>query len=372
MADGITFVRTDEQGMLASTLREMLGESVDGDSVRERSLTVDAFDRDTWSSIAEMGLVGMGLPSSLGGADASTGDVAVLFEELGRVVAPVPLLSAALASSAILAGGSEFQHQALLPSMADGSVIGTVAFFESAHGGPFGGGTTAEQSDVGWRITGSKHFVTDAPNADLFVVSARTHDGPALFVVDASAPGVSVEAVPALDATRPLGTVVLDVEVTDAEHLRAAPAEQVVGEVVDLATVLLAAEQVGGAQWCLDSSVEYAKERYQFGRAIGSFQAVKHMCANMLVAVEQARSVAWHAAASFGDESERAIAVPLAKSVCSDAYLRIAGDTIQVFGGIGFTWEHDAHLRFKRAKADSLLFGSIEAARDRLADAIGV
>lgn len=358
--------------MLGSTLREMLGESVDGDSVRERSLTVDAFDRDTWSAISEMGMVGMALPSSVGGADATISDLAILFEELGRVVAPVPLLSSVLASTAIHEGGSDFQQQALLPGLADGSVIGTVALYESAHGGPTGSDTTAVQSEVGWRVSGTKRFVTDAPNADLFVVSASTDSGPALFVIGADAPGVTVEAVPALDATRPLGTVAFDIEVTDAEHLGAVRAQEVIDRVVDLASVLLAAEQVGGAQWCLDASVGYAKERYQFGRAIGSFQAVKHMCANMLVSVEQARSVAWHAAASLDDAEESAIAVPLAKSVCTDAYLKTAGDTIQVFGGIGFTWEHDAHLRFKRAKANSLLFGSVESHRDRLADAIGL
>ena len=140
---------------------------------------------------------------------------------------------------------------------------------------------------------------------------------------------------------------------------------------LDHGVVALAQEQVGGAQRCLEVSVEYAKTRFQFGRAIGSFQAIKHRCADMLVAVEHAKSVAWHAARTLDDPEESRISVPLARSVCSDAYLLCAGDNIQIHGGIGFTWEHDAHLYFKRAKSTSLLLGSVDTYRDRLADAIG-
>jgi alkylation response protein AidB-like acyl-CoA dehydrogenase len=167
--------------------------------------------------------------------------------------------------------------------------------------------------------------------------------------------------------------VSLSAVTVDADaYLGGAPNERAIVSALDLGVVAVAQEQVGGAQRCLEISVDYANTRYQFGRAIGSFQAVKHMCANMLVSVEHAKSVAWHAARSIDDPEEARIAVPLARSVCSDAYMKVAGDTIQIFGGIGFTWEHDAHLYFKRAKSTSLLLGSVDSYRDRLADAIGI
>jgi alkylation response protein AidB-like acyl-CoA dehydrogenase len=161
--------------------------------------------------------------------------------------------------------------------------------------------------------------------------------------------------------------------VVPADHrLEAAEGSEVLAAVLDRGVVALAAEQVGGADHCLRAAVDYAGSRYQFGRAIGSFQAIKHRCADMLVAVEHARSAAWHAAATIDDPDESAVMVPVARSVCSDAYVRVAGDAIQVFGGIGFTWEHDAHLYFKRAKADALILGSVGVSRDRLATTIGV
>jgi alkylation response protein AidB-like acyl-CoA dehydrogenase len=215
--------------------------------------------------------------------------------------------------------------------------------------------------------------VIDAPNAAQFIVSARTPNGVGLFVVDAGAEGLSVRPTPALDATRPLGEVSLRaVTVEPDAYLGGAPCGNAVTSALDIGVIAVAQEQVGGAQRCLEMSVEYANDRYQFGRAIGSFQAVKHMCADMLVSVEHAKSVAWHAARSISDSEEARIAVPLAMSVCSDAYTKAAGDTIQIFGGIGFTWEHDAHLYFKRAKSLSLLLGSVDYYRDRLADAIGL
>jgi alkylation response protein AidB-like acyl-CoA dehydrogenase len=227
--------------------------------------------------------------------------------------------------------------------------------------------------DDGWILNGTKRFVTDAPNADCFVVSAETGSGVGLFVVWSGSDGVNVIPTPSLDATRPLGQLDLEhVAVPNDAYLGDSPGPGVVARALDAGVVAMASEQVGGAAACLEASVDYAKTRYQFGRQIGSFQAIKHMCADMLVAVEHARSVAWHAAGTFDDPEESRISVPLAKSVCSDTFLTGAGDNIQIHGGIGFTWEHDAHLYFKRAKADSLLLGSVDSYRDRLADAIGI
>lgn len=372
MVDGVTFVRSDEQTMLADTLAELLGASTDMDRTRQLSLTLDAHDQDVWAALSQMGLVGLALPGEFGGAETTFTDVAIVFEELGRFVVAVPLLSTVSASVAILAAGTEGQHAALLPPIAAGTAIATLAVYEDPHGGVDAPSTSAARIDGGWRISGRKRFVTDAPNADLFVVSAVTDDGVRLFAVDAEREGVVVEPVAALDATRPLADVTFDVIVGEDAALSGANGVAALHHALDVAVVMLAAEQVGVAQRCLEISVEYAKERYQFGRAIGSFQAIKHRCADMLIAVEHARSVAWYAAATLDDPSEAAIAVPLAKSVCSDAAIKVAGDTIQVLGGIGFTWEHDAHLYFKRAKSSSLLFGTVEVHRDRLADAIGV
>jgi len=372
VAEGISFARTEEQEMLGATVREFLEATVDMDSIRDASLTDSAINRDAWSGLVEMGLIGLHIPEEYGGAGYSFVETAIVFEELGRRVVPVPLLSSTLASSAILTAGSDDQKARLLPGIVSGNRIATLAVFEDAHDLERYE-TKAQPVDDGWSLTGVKRYVTDAPNADVFVVVADTGSGTGLFIVDASADGVSVTAIPSIDATRPLGELVLEDVVVDVDaYLGGSPGQSAVRAALDTGAAALAQEQAAGTQRCLEMSVEYANNRFQFGRAIGSFQAVKHMCANMLVAAEHARSAASHAARTLDDPRESRIAVPLARSVCSDAYLKAAGDTIQIFGGIGFTWEHDAHLYFKRAKSTSLLLGSVESYRDRLADAIGV
>jgi alkylation response protein AidB-like acyl-CoA dehydrogenase len=374
VVDTVSFIRTDEQVMLADTMREFLASSASLDRVRDASLTADAHFDDVWQSMAGMGIVGLAIEEQYGGAGYGFEELAVVFEELGAMVTPVPLLSSVMASTAIAAGSTDLQKEALLPGIASGETIATVAVFENAHDHASSTpGTIARPSDNGWVLTGTKRWVTDAMNADQFIVSAHSGDGVGLFVVEVETPGVTVAAMPSLDATRPLGEVVLEgVPVPHDAYLGDAPHPVAIARALDAGVVAMASEQVGGARACLDASVDYAKTRYQFGRQIGSFQAIKHMCADMLVAVEHARSVAWHAAATFDDLDESRISVPLAKSVCSDAFLKVAGDNIQVHGGIGFTWEHDAHLYFKRAKADSLLLGSVDSYRDRLADAVGI
>ncbi|MEZ5175811.1 MAG: acyl-CoA dehydrogenase family protein [Acidimicrobiia bacterium] len=372
MADGISFTRTDEQSMLASTLREFLEATVDDDRTREMSTTDDSFDGPVWDGLRDMGLFGLHIPEAYGGAGFTTVEVGIVFEELGRKVASVPLLSTALAATAILEAGDDDLRQHWLPGLASGEMIGTLAMHESAHDITVGGGETSVVPDGdGWILDGAKRFVTDAVHADVFVVVAAVPDGMALAVVPARAAGVEVVPTHALDATRPIGEVRFTGVRLDSASV-CVDAEAAVSTAIDMGVVCLACEQVGGAQWGLETSVAYAKTRFQFGRAIGSFQAVKHKCADMLVAVEHAKSAAWHAAASFEDPEEAAIAIPVARSVCSDAALAVAGETIQVLGGIGFTWEHAAHLYLKRAKSTSLLFGSTGMWRDRLADAVGI
>ena len=370
MADRVAFARTDEQNMLGDTVREFLEATTTLDAVRDASLTEAAIDRGVWDGLREMGLVGLHVPEEYGGAGYSFVETAIVFEELGRRVVPVPLLSTVMATEAILLAGSQAQKTALLPRIVSGDRIVALAVFEDAHSVDVTE-TTAKPVDGEWSLSGTKRFVIDAPNADLFILSAKNSEGIGLFVVEAASEGVAVTATPSLDATRPLGVVVLDGVTVKAEaYLGGVPNEGAIRSSLDVGVVAVAQEQLGGAQRCLEMSVEYANSRYQFGRAIGSFQAVKHMCADMLVSVEHAKSVAWHAARSIDDPVEARISVPLARSVCSDAYMKAAGDTIQIFGGIGFTWEHDAHLYFKRAKSTSLLLGSVDSYRDRLADAI--
>ncbi len=371
MAEPITFVRSDEQTMLATTVREFLDAKGDLDRVREMSVTDAAIDRDLWAGLAEMGLIGLHIPEEYGGAGFGMPELAVVFEELGSMVAPVPLLSSVLASTAILKAGTDDQKREALPGIAAGEVIATLAVYESAHDGDaHTERTTLAVDGEGFVLNGIKRYVTDAPNAALFVVTAGTDDGTVLVLVDAQDSGVIVTPTPSLDPTRPLGEVQFENVNVDANAVMSG-GDAAVRAALDVGAVALAQEQVGGAQRCLEMSVEYAKTRFQFGRAIGSFQAVKHMCADMLVAVEHSKSVAWHAARTLDDPEESKVSVPLARSVCSDAYLLCAGDNIQIHGGIGFTWEHDAHLYFKRAKSTSLLLGSVGSYRDRLADAMG-
>lgn len=368
----ITFTRTEEQAMLAATVRELLESTADMDSVREASLSNTAIDRAVWNGLAQMGVLGLHIPEEYGGAGYSFVETAIVFEELGRRLVPVPLLSSVIAAAAVLAAGTESQRAEYLPAIASGERIASLAIFEDPHD-LLEIRTEAARDGDGWRISGVKRYVTDAPHAEVFVISAATDDGVGLFVVDSDMQGVTVAASPSLDATRPLGEVVLDSVFVHADaYLGGEPNSGAVRKALDVGVVALAQEQAAGAQRCLEISVEYAKNRFQFGRAIGSFQAIKHMCADMLVAVEHAKSAALHAARALDDADESKIAVPLAKSVCSDAFVKASGDTIQILGGIGFTWEHDAHLYLKRAKSTSLLLGSVDSYRDRLADAIGI
>ncbi len=370
MVDAISFARTDEQNMLASTVREFLGATVDFDAVRSMSTTDNAFDAAAWHGLAEMGLIGLHVPEQFGGAGFTATEAGIVFEELGHTLTAVPLLSSVMASTAILAAANDDQKSRFLPSIARGETIATLAVYEESHDNdPTSGTTSLSPRDGSFVLSGTKRYVTDGTNASLFVVSASTPDGVALVIVDSDADGVEVIPAHALDPTRPLAVVRLDGVSVDAANVMFG-AESAVQTAIDMGVVCLANEQVGGAQWCLETSVEYAKTRFQFGRAIGSFQAIKHLCADMLVAVEHARSVASHAAAAFEDPAESSIAVPLARSVCSGAFLTAAGDTIQILGGIGFTWEHEAHLYFKRAKSTSILLGSVDTYRDRLADAV--
>jgi alkylation response protein AidB-like acyl-CoA dehydrogenase len=225
-------------------------------------------------------------------------------------------------------------------------------------------------------LSGTKSYVVDGHTADILLVAVRGTEGAVdFYVVPADSPGVTASRLETMDMTRKQAEVTFtQVRVPSSARLGASGSgDETISKLYDLAATALAFEQVGGAQECMAMSVEYAKARMQFGRPIGSFQAIKHKCADMLVAVESAKSAAYYAGwAAASDDVDLAIAAPLAKACCSDAYFDVAADTIQVHGGIGFTWEHDAHLYFKRAKTDQLLFGDSSHWRATLADRLGI
>lgn len=377
MADSIpvTFAPTEEQDLIRSTARQFLEERLGIEKVRDLMMSEQGFDPVIWKEMAEMGWPGLAISEDHGGAGFGPVEMSVLLEEMGRAVAPGPFFaSAVLATTAIQEVATPDQRADLLPSLASGEQTATVAILEKTHDwSPEGPSTTATQTEDGWRIDGSKRAVISGETADMLLVTAATEDGLGVFVVGRDTPGVEIEAEPVLDLTRRQAIVKLDsVTVGDEAKLGSGDAARGVERALSIARVALSAEQVGGAQRCMEMSVDYAKTRHQFGRPIGSFQAIKHRCANMLMKVEHAKSAAYYAARVTDDPDELALAAPLAASVASDAYVWVAGETIQVHGGIGFTWEHDAHVYLKRAKASSLLFGDIRRQRDLLGRAIGI
>ncbi len=339
--------------------------------------TDNGYDPAMWAEMAHMGWQGMAIPEEYGGAGFGQLELAVLFEEMGRSLLPAPFFSTvALGSAAILEGGSEKQKHDILGRVAAGEATVALAFTEqNGRWDEIGVESVAEPSGNGWSISGTKSFVLDGHTADFLVVAARSPEGVSLFLVEADADGIARRRLETMDMTRKQAEVILtNVTVSDDRVVGPLGGGWVVIErVLEKAVVNLAAEQVGGAQKCLEMSVDYAKTRYQFGRPIGSFQAIKHKCADMLVQVESAKSACYYAAwAASEDNDELAVVAPLAKSYCSEAYFHCASENIQIHGGIGFTWEHDAHLYFKRAKSSELLFGDPAYHRARLANRLGL
>jgi alkylation response protein AidB-like acyl-CoA dehydrogenase len=343
--------------------------------------TTEGYDPKVWAQMGnELGLQSLHIPEAYGGQGYSFVELVVVLEEMGRALLCAPFFaSVCLAANAILAAGTEERRAALLPGIASGETIATVAFTE-ANGRWDASGTTMEATpdgDGGYRLDGTKMFVLDGHVANLIVVAARSAgsggaEGVSLFTVDAEAPGLTRAALSTMDQTRKQAR--LEFSGVPATLLGEEGAGwTALSRTLDQAAVCLAAEQVGGAQRCLDMSVEYAKVRIQFGRPIGSFQAIKHKCADMLLEVESAKSAAYYAGwVAAEDTDELPVVASLAKAYCSEAYFHAAAENIQIHGGIGFTWEHDAHLYFKRAKSSEILFGDATYHRELLAQRIGI
>jgi alkylation response protein AidB-like acyl-CoA dehydrogenase len=373
---------SEEQDMLRNSARDFLAKEAPMTYVRKMMEDDRGFTDDLWRKMAELGWMGLILPEEHGGSGLDFVDMVVVLEEMGRVVLPGPFFSTViLAGIAIAEAGSAAQKKAWLPKIADGSLKATLAQLEpSGRWDADGIQMSAKSEGGGYVLDGTKLFVPDANVADLFVVAARTPgskgaEGVSLFLVDAKAAGVGVTMLKTMDQTRKLGEVTFKGVKVGADALlgSAGGGWKVLERVVDRGKVGLAAEMCGGAQKVLEMSVEYAKVREQFGKPIGSFQAIQHKCANMLVEVESSKSITYYAAwAVANDVSEAPLAAAMAKAYTSDAYRHTAGEGIQIHGGIGFTWEHDMHIFFKRAKSSEVTFGDATWNRELVAQHINL
>jgi alkylation response protein AidB-like acyl-CoA dehydrogenase len=371
----MNFAFSEEQEELRRTVRAFLEQKSPETEVRRLMDTEAGYDEAVWKQMGEqLGLQGLIVPEEYGGSGFSYVELGVVLEEMGRALLCAPYFSTvALAANTLIHSGDESAKKAYLPGIASGETIATVAFTE-ANGRWDEAGITmsATQSGDGWSLSGEKMFVLDGHTANLVITAARTANGVSLFAVDGDAAGLTRTPLSTMDQTRKQAK--LEFSGTPATLIgHEGKGWDVLSKVLDLAAVALAAEQVGGAQKCLEMSVEYAKVRIQFGRPIGSFQAIKHKCADMLLEVESAKSAAYYAmwcAAEMNDELPATAS--LAKAYCSEAYFHAAAENIQIHGGIGFTWEHPAHLYFKRAKSSELLFGDPSYHRELLAQRIGL
>jgi len=378
----MNFGFNDEQELLRSTARKFFENECGSDTVRRLMETPEGISPDLWTKLAEQGWLGLVYPEAYDGMDLGLVDLVVLMEEMGRAVVPGPYFSAVLLGGlAILEAGGEAQKKEWLPKIAAGDRRVALAWMEpSAQLGPAGVMLSAVEKGGGYTLSGTKLFVHDAHTADALVVAARTRpgagaDGVSLFLLPKGTRGLEVTLLPTMDQTRKLCEVSLsDVSVGADALLGAAGAGWTpLARVLDRATVALCAEMCGGAQKVLDMTVEYAKIRQAFGRPIGSYQGVKHRAADMLVDVENSKSITYYAAWALDEgAAEAPLAVSMAKAYVSDAYRRVAAAGIQLHGGIGFTWEHDLHLYFKRAKGSEFTFGDATHHRERVAQLVNL
>jgi len=371
----MNFAFSDEQEELRASVRRFLADKSPEAEVRRLMDTTEGYDPAVWSQMADqLGLQSLTIPEEFGGSGFTYVELTVVLEEMGASLLCAPFFSTvALAANALMTSGDDDAKKNFLPGIASGETIATLAITEDNGKWDFSGiECAATQEGNGWILNGHKMFVLDGHVANLIIVAARTAAGVSLFIVEGDAAGLVRAPLPTMDQTRKQAR--LEFSGTPATLIGLdGGAEAGLSKTLDLAAIALAAEQVGGAQRVLDASVEYAKTRIQFGRPIGSFQAIKHKCADMLLEVESAKSAAYYAAwAAAEDSDELPVVASLAKSYCSEAYFHAAAENIQIHGGIGFTWEHPAHLYFKRAKSSELLLGDPSYHRELLAQRIGI
>jgi alkylation response protein AidB-like acyl-CoA dehydrogenase len=362
------FDLTDEQQAIKSTANGFLASRFKSERIREIADSDSGFDEAGWKEMAELGWAGLALPEEWGGQGLGIVDLAILFEELGYALAPSPLLSNTVAGLALAFAGSDEQRERWLRPLAAGELRGAPALLDAGSSAvPLKFELEAEEGGDGLVLNGEKTLVMDAASADFFLVA--TADG-RRHIVERDADGVTVRPEESIDLTRRLSSVKLDgVRVASENTLPGAAGDYL--PVFHRACVALAAESTGVAQRALEMSVEYAKDRQQFGRPIGAYQAVSHRCAQMLLETENSRSAVYGAAWAADAEPESLpLAASMAKAYASDAGWRVPDMAIQVHGGIGFTWEHDLHFFLKRGRANAASFGDAKWHRERVADAV--
>ena len=362
------FDLTDEQQAIKATAHDFLAARYKSERIRELADSEHGFEPSDWGEMAELGWTGLALPEEWGGQGLGIVELAVLFEEMGYALAPSPLFSNTIAGLALALCGSDEQRERWLRPLAAGEKRGTPALWDAGSPATPGGFTMEAKPDGdGIVLDGEKVLVMDAASADFLLVA--TSDGKR-HLVETAADGVSIEAEPSIDLTRRLYSVSFDgVEVAAADSMPAEEAEYF--PVFFRLCVALAAESTGIAQRTMEMAVEYAKDRKQFDRPIGSYQAVSHRCAQMLLETENARSAVYGAAWAADAEPESLpLAASIAKAYASDAGWRVPDASIQVHGGIGFTWEHDLHFFLKRGRANAAMFGDAKWHRERVADAV--
>ena len=376
----MNFAFSEEQDQLRDAVRRFLESKSPSSEVRRLMETEEGYDPAVWAQMAnELGLQSLHIPEEYGGQGFTFVELGIVLEEMGRVLLCAPYFSTVcLAANVILNAATDEQKAELLPGIAAGETIAALAFTEPSGKWDASGITLeAKGSGDSYTLTGTKHFVIDGHTANLVVVVARTEgstgeDGIGFFVVDGDAAGLTRTPLATMDQTRKQARL-------EFAGVSAKPLGDVgrgwaaLSKTLDQAAVCLANEMVGGAQKVLDMSVEYAKVRVQFGRPIGSFQAIKHKCADMLLEVESGKSAAYYASwAAAEDNDELPVVAALAKAYCSEAYFHATAENIQIHGGIGFTWEHPAHLYFKRAKSSEIYLGDPTYHRELLAQRIGI
>lgn len=361
------FRYSTEQVDFRAALRGFLTETAPMARVREVAIA-GGHDHRLWRRLCgELELPALHLQPEHGGVGGTLVEAAIAFEELGRALTPVPLAGSVFAIESVLRMGNAEQRQRLLPGLVSGERIGTFTAVGPDAADPTTATVRADRTGHGSVLHGECAPVIYGTVADVLVVPAETGDAVTPYVVAADAPGVTVEPLPSFDTTRPVAR--LTFTNTPAEALTGT---QELDRVLDTARVLLAAEMLGGAEACLETSVEYAGSRRQFDRSIGSFQAVKHACAEMMIEIDATRVAVMFAAMSATDPNQLAITAPLVKAQAADTFALCAGSAIQVHGGIAFTWEHDIHLYYRRAKTTEALFGSSTHHRALLADRAGL
>lgn len=379
----MNFAFTEEQEELRKGARSFLENYSSSENVRALMETDTGYDTEIWGRIGmELGWPSLIIPEEYGGSGFTYVELIAVMEEMGRALLCAPFFSTVcLAGNALLVAGTEDQKKEHLPGIASGETIATLAYTEQNGRWDADGVTAVAKKDGGdYVINGTKTYVLDGHTADLLVVAARAEgtsgaEGVSLFVVPSETAGIERRKLNTMDMTRKQAEITLSDVRVPAAGLMGGEGEgwESMTKILDLASVALSAEQVGGAQKCLDMSVEYAKVRVQFGRPIGSFQAIKHKCADLMVQVETARSAAYYAACAAAEEhDDLATTASLAKAWCSEAYFRCAADALQVHGGVGFTWEYDVHLHLKRARSMEAWLGTPAWHRERIAAALGL